>query len=732
MKNMKTRYIIAFAAAALVLAGCSRSDIVSPADENGGMVRFRIGGLQLKGTLINSEDEMLEAGVKSFMVQAWNADYRSFVASQQVSYDEASEEWELATPQSWTGTDTKTFFAYTNLPESGATVVNTFTNEAQKQTLTYTLPLDARQQNDIMLGCYSGTGDGASTASINFVHPLSSIVLRKGEMDVEAITKVVISGIYASGTVDVTYAVDGEGKVDTTCTWGSTRTGAVAATLLPMEDEDEIEVDSEDGTIGTPFIVIPQTVAANQVKITVTATVEGEEKNLAIKIPAGELVAGETKVFTLGYYDPTQTHFIDLGLPSGTLWADRNLGAGDVTDPGNHYAWGETNARGTAATAYSSYWTGGINSTYSALTAKTRYDLSYWKWYISSSCSYPYGYLHIEDDAASMIISSSSTPSKSQWNELITYCNISKEGNGWWLKSNINGRKIYIPANGYYCYDNGECIGESIGRTAMGHYWTNTKGSSSSAYRFGIENLDKSIGVYNIYAGMGIRPVKARSTDASAVTFIDLGLPSGTLWAEVNLGATAKTGWGSIGKFYSFGETNAFGEPVSPYLASWTGNTNAMYLTLSNKTQYHDSNYYKWNGTDRYNSGSLKPEDDAATVLLGEGCKVPSGSDWQELYNNCLRAVETIDGITYIRFTSTITGYTGKSILLPYAGLVTDNGEGVTGIGTEGDYWVSEVYDTERVYRFKISLGKGVLMNDMAKTYGVNIRAVKKTVPEVE
>ena len=36
------------------------------------------------------------------------------------------------------------------------------------------------------------------------------------------------------------------------------------------------------------------------------------------------------------------TQFIDLGLPSGTLWADRNIGAGAPEDYGDHFRWGET------------------------------------------------------------------------------------------------------------------------------------------------------------------------------------------------------------------------------------------------------------------------------------------------------------------------------------------------------------------------------------------------------
>lgn len=34
--------------------------------------------------------------------------------------------------------------------------------------------------------------------------------------------------------------------------------------------------------------------------------------------------------------------YVDLGLPSGTLWADRNVGASSYEDYGDYFAWGET------------------------------------------------------------------------------------------------------------------------------------------------------------------------------------------------------------------------------------------------------------------------------------------------------------------------------------------------------------------------------------------------------
>lgn len=39
--------------------------------------------------------------------------------------------------------------------------------------------------------------------------------------------------------------------------------------------------------------------------------------------------------------------YVDLGLPSGTLWAICNVGASKPEDYGNYYAWGETSTKST-------------------------------------------------------------------------------------------------------------------------------------------------------------------------------------------------------------------------------------------------------------------------------------------------------------------------------------------------------------------------------------------------
>ncbi len=99
--------------------------------------------------------------------------------------------------------------------------------------------------------------------------------------------------------------------------------------------------------------------------------------------------------------------------------------------------------------------------------------------------------------------------------------------------------------------------------------------------------------------------------------FIDLGLPSGLLWARSNVGATFYV---DDGDYFAWGET----EPKSSYDSStykW-GNRHWGYGYMT-----------KYNSTDK--KTTLDPEDDAATVNWGAPCRMPSSSECQELCDKC-------------------------------------------------------------------------------------------------
>ena len=113
------------------------------------------------------------------------------------------------------------------------------------------------------------------------------------------------------------------------------------------------------------------------------------------------------------------------------------------------------------------------------------------------------------------------------------------------------------------------------------------------------------------------------SGSANGHEYVDLGLPSGTLWATCNVGASKPEEYGD---YFAWGET----KPKSDY--SWEtykwckGSSKTM-------TKYCTNSKYGYNGfTD--DLWELLPEDDAATVNWGSGWQTPSLAQLKELFNS--------------------------------------------------------------------------------------------------
>lgn len=87
----------------------------------------------------------------------------------------------------------------------------------------------------------------------------------------------------------------------------------------------------------------------------------------------------------------------------------------------------------------------------------------------------------------------------------------------------------------------------------------------------------------------------------------------------------------------------------------------------------------------------LLPAYDAATQLMGEGYRMPTMAEMDELVNNTDHAVETINGVKGMKFTSKTDS--SKYIFIPFAGVCV--GDYFVGVGDEGELWSStlDVYD---------------------------------------
>ncbi len=196
---------------------------------------------------------------------------------------------------------------------------------------------------------------------------------------------------------------------------------------------------------------------------------------------------------------------------------------------------------------------------------------------------------------------------------------------------------------------------------------------------------------------------------STQVEWVDLGLPSGMLWASHNVGATTPEGYGN---YYAWGETT----PKSYY--DWNTYRFGEYGAF---TKYC-TNTWGLNGF-YDNKMTLEPDDDPATVNMGGGARTPTSAEWEELLANTTNIWTTQNGVHGVKFTAS----NGKSIFLPAAGyhrfgdLIGDDGGGF--------YWSSSIYAADNpafawIYFFA---GDDRHMEGGSREYGYPVRAVRGT-----
>lgn len=151
--------------------------------------------------------------------------------------------------------------------------------------------------------------------------------------------------------------------------------------------------------------------------------------------------------------------------------------------------------------------------------------------------------------------------------------------------------------------------------------------------------------------------------------WVDLGLPSGLLWATRNVGASSPTGYGD---YFAWGET----VPKNVYEPS----TYQYYDNYYRLTKYCCNASY---GHDGFTDGrtTLEPGDDAATANYGG--RTPTKEEWEELYQNTTHHWTTINGVNGRCF----TGSNGNSIFLPASGMRANSN--LLNASTYGYYWSS-------------------------------------------
>ena len=167
----------------------------------------------------------------------------------------------------------------------------------------------------------------------------------------------------------------------------------------------------------------------------------------------------------------------------------------------------------------------------------------------------------------------------------------------------------------------------------------------------------------------------SRTGFANGHEYVDLGLPSGTLWATCNIGTSSPEGYGN---YYAWGETGT----KSTY--NWDtyrySNSNNDELTKYCNRSDQGNNGFTDNLT------TLQAGDDPATVNWGSGWQTPSKAQWEELKNNTTHKWTMRNGKQGRLFTA----QNGQSVFLPAAGTCWDSE--FYDAGSYGRYWSRSLY----------------------------------------
>lgn len=216
-------------------------------------------------------------------------------------------------------------------------------------------------------------------------------------------------------------------------------------------------------------------------------------------------------------------------------------------------------------------------------------------------------------------------------------------------------------------YTNSRC--EVLGKE-LGEYSVNLSNLVSGTIYYCRSYVKYAYGIYYgevvSFVTLGEKPEKPNDIVINGHNFVNLGLPSGLLWARTNIGASSAS---EDGDYFAWGET----EPKETY----SDETYKWGRGIASKYEFEDG------------KRTLDPEDDAATVKWGIGFRMPSSFEFEELLEKCnwtwMPNYHTACG--YL-----VTGPNGNNIFLPAFGYYDENG--LCAYAYLGSYWSrSSQYD---------------------------------------
>lgn len=399
-----------------------------------------------------------------------------------------------------------------------------------------------------------------------------------------------------------------------------------------------------------------------------------EPENVSVAVSSEEKKSHEDSSGAVADIGDTSYEYVDLGLPSGLLWATCNIGADSPEKYGNYFAWGE-------------------------ISTKNEFNEDNYE-YSDNPDVLPLS----ADAAAAKWGKGWRMPTNDDFEELLDECE--------WEWSKIkgvrgynvigpNGNTIFLPVAGYYVDDELEEAGSesaymssSICQSDSDYSWVLCLSSDSCEVNYEDGGRCYGYPVRAVRENMNKDKTSLveKRTEA-AHDYVDLGLPSGLLWATCNVGADSPEEYGS---YFAWGETKT-------------------------KRRYSDGNYCY-----AANPKILPPTADAAAVNWGDGWRMPTEEECEELWEECEWEWGEKEGIKGF----IVTGFNENCIFLPATGYYGDNQ--LNSNDSCGYYWSSSLYDDDAQIAFRMFFEKGRFFSSGGcdidteeRFYGMAVRPVK-------
>ena len=160
--------------------------------------------------------------------------------------------------------------------------------------------------------------------------------------------------------------------------------------------------------------------------------------------------------------------------------------------------------------------------------------------------------------------------------------------------------------------------------------------------------------------------------------YVDLGLPSKTMWATCNVGATKPE---DTGLLLQFGQVDGY-----KY-----GDKNNKFRTNNQNKQDTDNEYIPITSSGKtYDKNEiLDLADDAAHVRMGGKWRMPTYDELKELFNNTTWELETINEVQGMMFTSNINEH---QLFIPFVGYWHEEDDGFIESGSYAFVWSSQLF----------------------------------------